>query len=72
MKQTAVEWFLNEFKKEVWFEENSELDIWINDLIPKAKAMEKEQIIEAWNTGTYAYNNGEQYYNETYESKTNI
>ena len=30
-------------------------------------AMEKEQIIEAWNTGTYAYNNGEDYYNETYK-----
>ena len=43
MKQTAVEWFLNEFKKEVWFEENSELDIWINDLIPKAKAMETKE-----------------------------
>ena len=70
MEQTAVEWFLNEFKKQVWFEENSELDIWINDLIPKAKAMEKEQIIEAWNTGTYAYNNGQEYYTETYESNT--
>ena len=45
MKQTAVEWFLNEFQKQVWFEENSELDLWINDLIPKAKAMEKEQMV---------------------------
>jgi len=25
MKQTAVEWFLNEFKKQVWFEENLNL-----------------------------------------------
>jgi hypothetical protein len=66
MKQTAVEWFLTEFQKQVWFEPNSELDIWIKELIPKAKEMEKEQIIEAWNTGTYAYNNGEDYYNETY------
>ena len=45
MKQTAVEWFLNEFQKQVWFEENSELDLWIKDLIPKAKAMEKEQMV---------------------------
>ena len=43
MKQTAVEWFLTEFQKQVWFEPNSELDIWIKDLIPKAKEMEKEQ-----------------------------
>ena len=47
MKQTAVEWFLNEFKKQVWFEENSELDIWIKDLIPKALEMEKEQMRKA-------------------------
>jgi hypothetical protein len=45
MKQTAVEWFLNEFQKQVWFEENSELDLWIKNLIPKAKAMEKEQMV---------------------------
>jgi hypothetical protein len=43
MKQTAVEWFLSEFKKQVWFEPNSELDVWINDLMIKAKQMEKEQ-----------------------------
>lgn len=45
MKQTAVQWFLNEFQKQVWFEENSELDLWIKDLIPKAKVMEKEQMV---------------------------
>ena len=82
MKQTAVEWFLNEFQKQVWFEENSELDLWINDLIPKAKAMEKEQIMDAREDGhlsTYAeygstpkcYLDGghEQYYNETFKSE---
>ena len=46
-KETAIEWFLNEFQKQVWFEPNSELDIWIKELIPKAKEMEKELIIEA-------------------------
>jgi hypothetical protein len=78
MKQTAVEWFLNEFKKQVWFEENSELDIWINDLIPKAKAMEKEQIenayeigfADAWDDARYddepKHAGAEQYYNETF------
>ena len=37
----------------------------------KYLAIEKEQIIEAWTTGTYAYNNGEEYYNETYNPETN-
>ena len=76
MKQTAVEWFLTEFQKQVWFEANSELDIWIKDLIPKAKEMEKEQIIEAWNIrakidGVLTYTDNrtaEQYYKQTYES----
>jgi hypothetical protein len=43
MKKTALDWFLNEFKKEVWFEPDSELDIWINKLIPEAKEMEKKE-----------------------------
>jgi|SanBayMetagenome_1026888.scaffolds.fasta_scaffold13701_2 hypothetical protein len=43
MKKTALDWFLTEFKKEVWFEPNSELDIWINKLIPEAKEMEKKE-----------------------------
>lgn len=76
MKQTAVEWFLTEFQKQVWFEPNSELDIWIKDLIPKAKEMEKEQIIEAYNTSFLLrdkpYSTAEKYYKQTYESKTNI
>ena len=64
MKQTAVEWLeIQLFKKQGKFNKSD---------IDQAKAMEKEQIIEAWNTGTYAYNNGEQYYTETYESKTNL
>lgn len=43
MKKTALDWFLTEFKKEVWFEPDSELDIWINKLIPEAKEMEKKE-----------------------------
>jgi hypothetical protein len=43
MKKTALDWFLTEFKKEVWFEPDSELDIWIKELIPKAKEMEKKE-----------------------------
>jgi hypothetical protein len=75
MKQTAVEWFLTEFQKQVWFEPNSELDIWIKDLIPKAKAMEKEQIINTWYDCKMSIidrnpTTAEQYYKETYESNT--
>ena len=76
--KTAVEWFLTEFQKQVWFEANSELDIWVKDLIPKAKEMEKEQISiaykEGWNCphGEGFPETGEQYYKQTYESKTNI
>ena len=51
MKETALEWFLTEFQKQVWFEPNSELDIWIKELIPKAKKMEQEQIIECIDIG---------------------
>jgi hypothetical protein len=46
MTPSAIEWFLTEFKKQVWFEPDSELDIWIKELIPKAKEMEKKQKLE--------------------------
>ena len=52
----------------------------ILELLERAKQMEKEQIAKAWDDGDYAYfysketgkdfENGEQYYNETYESNT--
>lgn len=78
MKQTAVEWFLTEFQKQVWFEPESELDIWIKNLIPKAKEMEKEQIIESYCQGCldiskdeniFPRETSEQYYNETFKSE---
>jgi hypothetical protein len=43
MKKTALDWFLTEFKKQVWFEPDSELDIWINKLMPEAREMEKKE-----------------------------
>ena len=61
MKQTAVEWLI---------EQLTEIH---PDAFEKAKAMEKEQIIEAYETAmeTDIYNTplkvGEQYYKETYE-----
>jgi hypothetical protein len=44
MKKTSTEWFLSEFKKQVWFEKNSELEIWVNELIKKAQKKDKRQI----------------------------
>jgi hypothetical protein len=67
--KTAVEWFLTEFQKQVWFEANSELDIWVKDLIPKAKEMEKEQIKDAHKHGKIWSESSEQYYNENFKSE---
>ena len=68
-KQTAVEWLIEGIHKN--------MGVWIPTHIQEqAKAMEKEQIIDAWDDGDYAYfysketgryfENGEEYYNETY------
>jgi hypothetical protein len=64
-QKTAVEWFYQRILAED-----------IKEVFEQAKAIEKEQIINAWNDGNYAYfysketgrdfDNGEQYYNETY------
>jgi len=67
MKQTAVEWLVEQIcgdHTEQWQKE-----------IEQAKAMEKEQIINANNRGFKVaresiYELGEQYYKETYESNT--
>ena len=75
-QQTAVEWLYEHILL-------TPLDIRsINKCLEQAKEMEKEQISKAWDDGDYAYfysketgrdfENGEQYYNETYESNTRI
>ena len=43
--KTPLEWFLTEFQKQVWFEPNSELDIWIKDLIPKSQRKKKPNFL---------------------------
>jgi len=61
MKQTAVEWLVEQLPMRI---KNSMMDE-----IEQAKEMEKEQIIEAHNSGKNILppnENGEQYYNETY------
>jgi HEPN domain-containing protein len=62
-KETAVEWFVKElFKKIDYIQVDPKL-------IEQAKAMEKEQIVEAYWDGACNWDNektAEQYYNETY------
>jgi hypothetical protein len=75
MKQTAVEWLVDELILEGFNVPKVFYD--------KAKAMEKEQIIRAYSEGQntpYEYSedneinwyDGPQYYKETYESQTNL
>ena len=65
-KQTAVESLLEQFEVS-----HSYINEIFKETIDQAKAMEKEQIIDACNSNfTYSNNDyptlGEQYYNETY------
>jgi uncharacterized Zn ribbon protein len=66
MKQTAVEWLVEQICGDHTSEWQEQID--------QAKEMEKEQIKEAWlNSLTKGdFNSAEQYYTETYESKTNL
>jgi len=72
MKQTAVEWLEEKLiKAGLQFTKGGSL------VIEKAKEMEKQQIIDAFESGVYdggenvsQYNmNSEQYYNETFKSE---
>jgi hypothetical protein len=68
-KQTAVEWLI----EQLFFSDQSQT---LNQYIEQAKAMEKEQIEDAWDkrcshgvvsqTWHIETKNGEQYYNEIY------
>jgi hypothetical protein len=56
MAQTAVEWLVKEFNLEEF-----------KATIEFAKAKEKEQIIDAFNSGLeYDYDDSETYYNKTF------
>ena len=61
-KQTAVEWLIEQMKKPY-------ADKHIMDILQQAKAMEKEQIIDAYKADMQLCSNedAEQYYKETYE-----
>lgn len=67
-KETAVEWLFFEMKGTKWINADWEKRRLI---IEKAKEMEKEQIIIAYQSERYpcSDSDAEQYYNETYGSK---
>jgi hypothetical protein len=77
-QQTAVEWLQIQLKNGVDFNPLDSLSYpkAVDNLFEQAKQMEKEQLVKAWDDGDYAYfysketgrdfDNGEQYYNETY------
>jgi hypothetical protein len=64
MKQTAVEWF----EDQVGHNSLMALKEW-NEIFDKAKEMEKEQIIEAYES--LEHRHGENYYNETFNKPIN-
>ncbi len=67
MKQTAVEWLKDQIE---CFGNKHELQMsWatLDELLEQAKAMEKEQIIDAYNNGDNR--SAELYYNETFKSE---
>jgi hypothetical protein len=65
MKQTAVEWLFEQLPT------IDKYDPYYADIINQAKEMEKEQIVEAFDNGTYfsKWPDAEQYYNETFKSE---
>ena len=85
MKQTAVEWLVNEMREYDWWYLPESMK---EDIIDQAKAIERKQIIEARNNGFMVSGEGwngeygiedinlltqeiksEQYYDETFKSE---
>jgi hypothetical protein len=64
---TAVEWLIERLHLN-----NKELGLIPIDIIQQAKAMEKEQIVDAYCDGSNTRTSGEEYYKEAYESHTNL
>ena len=69
MKQTAVEWLITILERQK--DEALSYDEWLI-AFEHAKEIEKEQIIDAYLVSHISMMTAEQYYRETYESKTNL
>jgi hypothetical protein len=67
MKQTAVEWLIKEYSKYV---DDSNVPF---KVIEQAKAMQKQQIMDACNAGLSGIpRSSEKYYNETHGGKDEL
>ena len=66
MKQTAVEWLLDNLLSEPWTEKHFEYNAECWD---KALEMEKEQIFDAYITSHISMMSAEQYYYETFKQQ---
>ena len=72
-KQTAVEWLVGDLNQKIDFIPMDKWDM-IRDIIQQAKAMEKQQIIDAYEIGfdeglqiITKYDTAQDYYTSTYE-----
>jgi hypothetical protein len=66
MKETAVQWLLENLYSEPYSEEDFKYN---SDCWDKALEMEKENIIDAYQTSHISMMTAEQYYNETFKSE---
>ena len=66
MKETAVQWLLENLYSEPYSEEDFKYN---RDCWDKALEMEKENIIDAYETSHISMMTAEQYYNETFKSE---
>ena len=66
MKQTAVEWLFEQLPT------IDKYDPYYADIITQAKAMEKEQIFDAYITSHISMMSAEQYYYETFKQQKDV
>ena len=64
-KATAVDWLVEQIRNQI--AKGTLNAIAISELKMKAKAMEKEQIVDAFNYARYRLGDSSDYYNETYK-----
>ena len=69
MKQTAVEWLIEQLFTYGLIDKNIHRN---NVIFHQAKEKFEQQIIDAYETSHISMMTAEQYYRETYESKTNL
>ena len=68
MKQTAVEWLLENLNSEPYSEEEFKYN---SDCWDKAQEMFEQQIIDAFNGEPHCDGDGDRYYNETFKQQEN-